>query len=328
MDAYVQTGLGITVSVIIFLFGYWKTIGARKERIRAANLAVHRAFIRRMVLEDYRPQHKDISRLLEGKAREFSVSEVDLYSEEQVLNHLFTEVFENDLISPSQRVDIEQRLYNVFEEMARPREQLRSSAEEPAQMFKENVVMAMGVVASMLGAVMSLAYTITKQDVPELIFSDSKLLFEVIVVFVGSLAVIAAIWILKKSRETLEEPSRRSATQEGLELEQQIAATLEKLGVRYEIEASVSSGLQPDFLIELNGKKIAIDAKAWRKIPPLHFLARILNNAKALRESNVADEVLIVTISELPLSNNLVIPDGVHIISAKELGSFFQGKAE
>src|SRR5437016_4204716 len=90
-----------------------------------------------MVLENYEPRYSDISRLLEGKAREFQVSADDLYSEEQVLNQLFTEVFDNDLIAPSQRTEIEKRLEDVFsqlitrkDEVEKPTEQIASSAKD------------------------------------------------------------------------------------------------------------------------------------------------------------------------------------------------------
>lgn len=37
MEAYFQTGLGILVSVFLFLIGYRQTIGIRRERIKNVN---------------------------------------------------------------------------------------------------------------------------------------------------------------------------------------------------------------------------------------------------------------------------------------------------
>lgn len=101
MDGYLQTGLGILVSLILFVVGYRQTIGARKERAKNANSSVHRAIMRRMVLEDYAPVYNDVTRLIEGKAREFQVSLNLLFSEEQILNSLYTEVFDSDLKKPN-----------------------------------------------------------------------------------------------------------------------------------------------------------------------------------------------------------------------------------
>lgn len=110
LEAYAQTALGIVVSIALFLVGYRQTIGARKERALAANVSLQRALLRRLVLEDYRPSTADMVRLIDGKAREFRVSQTDLLQPEQVLITLFTEVFDSDLISPPQRRDLEQTL--------------------------------------------------------------------------------------------------------------------------------------------------------------------------------------------------------------------------
>lgn len=100
MDGYLQTGIGIAVSILLFWLSYRQTIGAKKERTKNANKSLHRAVMRRMVLEDYTPKYKNISRVLEGKAREFNTSANDMLSEEQVLNSIYTEVFDSDLIPP------------------------------------------------------------------------------------------------------------------------------------------------------------------------------------------------------------------------------------
>lgn len=97
MEGYIQTGLGILVSLILFVIGYRQTIGAKKEQAKNANNSIVRIMMRRMVLEDYAPIYKDISRIIEGKTREFQVSSNDLFSEEQILISLYTVVFDSDL---------------------------------------------------------------------------------------------------------------------------------------------------------------------------------------------------------------------------------------
>lgn len=56
MDGYIQTAIGVLVSVVFFVIGYRQTIGARKERAAAANRAVYKALLRRLVLESYSPK--------------------------------------------------------------------------------------------------------------------------------------------------------------------------------------------------------------------------------------------------------------------------------
>ena len=114
MDTYLQTILGIVVSVVLFLIGYRQTIGARKERERAANASLLRALVRRVVLEDYTPDPGDLARLTYGKARDFRVRISDLLTPEQLLTVAFSDVFDNDLIVPAARAAIESRLRAAF----------------------------------------------------------------------------------------------------------------------------------------------------------------------------------------------------------------------
>ena len=75
------TIIGIAVSVSLFLLGYRQTIGARRERIRAANAELERILVRRIVLEKYTPTQMDLSRLIDGKAGDYRVRRADLISE-------------------------------------------------------------------------------------------------------------------------------------------------------------------------------------------------------------------------------------------------------
>lgn len=329
MDAYIPTGLGILVSVALFLLGYRQTIGARKERVKAANNAVQKALIRRMVLEDYKPRYNDIGKILEGKAREFQVGAVDLHSEEEVLTQLFTEVFDNDLITPPQRADIEKRLDDVFDEVTRRKEQIGKATEQvepPSRNQRDRLLALMGVTASLVGAVTALLFTITRKGilVPDNAFPDVKVLIPVIAVFLGSLAAVAAISIWKRGREEPEEPSKAMTSHEGIQLEQEIASALSKLGLLYEIEPPSAGLMRPDFLVKVNDKKIAIEAKAWRSPPPLRMFSMMRDRAKRLLESRAADQVIIVTNSRSPIPQSFSSIEGIKVMSVKELMAFLQ----
>lgn len=330
MDAYIQTALGIVISVVLFLIGYKQTIGARKERVQAANKAVHRALLRRMVLEDYKPRIKDIGRMIEGKAREFNVSVGDLVSEEQVLTQLFTEVFDNDFIAPTQRIDIEQRIDEVFDELIREKPPLGRveqgpSAPEP-KAAKDKLLLAMGTATSLLGTLTALLYTLSKERWSESTtgLSDFKLLMPVIAVFLGSLAAVAAISLLKRTREIAEETgSSRATFIEGAELEREIATILKQNGYSFEFEPAIGD-VRPDFLFESGGRKIAIEVKAWRTTPPLRLVARIRDFANTLLASEKIDEVLIVTKRRAPIVNDLSAAGNIRFMTIKELGSYLQ----
>jgi len=84
MENYILGIGGIVVSIVLFLIGYRQTVGAKKERIKLANEDIEKILVRRIVQESITPSVVDLSRLLEGKARDFRVRVGDLLSESQI----------------------------------------------------------------------------------------------------------------------------------------------------------------------------------------------------------------------------------------------------
>jgi len=292
MDGYIQTGLGIIVSLILFVIGYRQTIGARKERARNANTSVHRAIMRRMVLEDYSPTYSDVTRLIEGKAREFQVSLNILLSEEQVLNSLYTEVFDSDLISPSQRTEIEIRLTDCFKKLeSEPPNPTLAEFQQlrvERKSTKDNLTV-MVLAASMLGAMSSILFKFIETKTLEV-----EWLFSGVAVLIASVAVLSSLSIIRKSKEAELSPSRGSAQIISSEFESDIAKILLKNKFDFTIEQPVGN-LRPDFLVKLNGKNIAIEAKSWNKPVPMHFMRRTLEYLNKLVNSEGIDQAILVT---------------------------------
>ncbi|EGL17257.1 MULTISPECIES: hypothetical protein [unclassified Paenibacillus] len=50
MEAYIQTFIGIAVSVLLSVIGYRQTIGAAKERQRNANKEIESLLLKRVLL--------------------------------------------------------------------------------------------------------------------------------------------------------------------------------------------------------------------------------------------------------------------------------------
>lgn len=324
MDGYLQTGLGILVSLILFVIGYRQTIGARKERAKNANSSVHRAIMRRMVLEDYAPAYTDVTRLIEGKAREFQVSLNILFSEEQVLNSLYTEVFDSDLISPSQRVEIEKRLNECFTKL--DDEPSKPSFSEFQQLRVERKSMkdsltVMVLAASMLGALSSVLFKFIETKTLEV-----EWLFSGVGVLVASVAVLSSLSIFRKSKEVEVSLSRGSAQIISSEFESDIAKILMKNKFDFTIEPRVGN-LRPDFLVRHNGKVIAIEAKSWDKSVPMHFMRRTLDYMNQLVQSENIDQAILVT------TKNAVVPigklenDNISVVSISGLAAALKNAA-
>jgi hypothetical protein len=323
MDAYAQTALGIVVSIALFLIGYRQTIGAREERIRVANKAVHKALLRRLVLEDYEPEAKDISRVIEGKAHDFQLTSVDLVPEPQVLIQLYAEVFDNDFIAPAKRREIEKRLEGAIDAFLKDSEHQedRPSYDVDSRGPRYRMIASLALAASALGTTVTLLYRGTegKSFAPGECMPSIELLTMVLVVFVASLASVVAITLLKKARETPDEQmTKRSAILEGTAFEREVASILAKLGVPFWIEPE-SAGMRPDFMVELNGRRIAIEVRSWRTPPPMSFLARVIRYAEALLASHGVSEVMIVTRERLPYADKISKPERVSFVTLKEL---------
>ncbi len=292
MNVYIQTGLGILVSLLLFLIGYRQTIGAKKERTKNANHSVHRAILRRMVTEEYTPKYKDITRVIEGKAREFQISSNDLNSEEQILNGLYTAVFDSELISSSQRILIEEKLNSVFAEIEE--EPIKTSYSDFQQMTFEkrkrfDNVGLMVMTTSILGAVVSLLfkYLQTNSFQIEWLLSGAGVL-------VASIALLTTISVFKKGKESGETPSKRTAQIASSEFENDVMKALEKLNVKYSVEPNIGN-LRPDFLIESDNDKIVIEAKAWGELIPLSQIRRTTDYLNKLSGIDGIKQVFLVT---------------------------------
>ncbi|MEQ8484680.1 MAG: hypothetical protein RIB46_09975 [Pseudomonadales bacterium] len=322
MDGYIQTGIGIFVSTTLFLFTYRQTIGARRERARNANDAIRRSILRRMVLEKYAPSTKDISRVIEGKAREFRVPTGDLYSEEQILNTLFTDVFDSDLLLPEQRVDVESRLQHCIDELEKQPlsttfEEFREISINTKDRFK--TVTALALSASALGAVTSVLITVFRDS--NAVRMGPELLSSVLGVLVGSLAILAAITTFRRSRDLPALESRHSALLAASQFEAEVAKVLQQSGLEFETEANFIQGdmrYVPDFIVTLNDKRIAVEAKSWAGSLPIGVMKRAISSLTRLSRHPEVDHVILVTNRRAPVG---IGTDDVSVVGIDELVS-------
>jgi hypothetical protein len=318
MDAYFSTGLGILVSIILFLFTYQLTIGAKRARAKDANQDIHRSFMRRIVFEEYAPKFKDLTKIIEGKAREFQVSINDLLSEEQILNALFTEIFDSDLISPRQRVEIENRLNECLG-------RIEQESEEPGiidfrqlsleKKHKSETISILVGAASLLGATSSLTITFieTKTLNTEWILSGAGVL-------VASIAALSAISVIRKNKEVIEQPSRRVAQMVSSEFENEVTKILEKQKIKYSISQRLGE-MRPNFVLDMKGKKVVIEAKAWNNVVPLHQIRRTTDYLNELARTEGVDQVLLVTNKKTPLPLSQFNNDAISVITISDLSS-------
>jgi hypothetical protein len=108
---------GVVLTVLFFVVGYRQTIGARKERARAANKAAVDTIFRRLTLEDkFDINQFAINRLLSGWALESRVRLGDMLSIDQIYSLLLCRSVESDYLSAEQRIAVLGRLDEFFKE--------------------------------------------------------------------------------------------------------------------------------------------------------------------------------------------------------------------
>ncbi len=321
MDGYIQTAVGVVVSVIFFLIGYRQTIGARKERVSSANRAVYKALLRRLVLEDYSPKIEDINRLIEGKAHEFKVSPEDLHPDEQLLNQVFAEIFDNDFIAPNKRTDIESRVETAFDQLAKGKQKLDDSSLLTPNLEKRKALLVgvLGLLASLMGALVSLVLVLGKGFPTSSDTSVYRSLIPILVVFAASLVSVVAISFVKKLREAPEELlTRVTAAAEGALLENEVATTLAKQGISFQVEPKLGL-LRPDFVIELDRKRVAIETKSWRSPPSVSVISRAIRYLQELLRSGAVDGALLVTRGRIPKLEGMSGTENIQVVAVKDL---------
>ena len=316
---YLLAGLGIFVSVTLFVLGYRQTIGAKKERVIAANAALERVLVRRVVLEKYAPKEFEIGRLIEGKARDHRVRATDLHSETQILNTVYTRIMESDLIPAQQREEILSRVEPALaeSESAPVQEEALAEVSSSARRLRATTAatMLMALLASTIGGFVTI--------IPEIRELEPKIreFFPTIMATASvSLAIISLFFVITRLRASTEETTNKAA-----ELTKYIQFESE---VRKTIQGSASIVAEPpgfdggiDFLVTAGDKIIAVETKMWSRRVPSSILKKSIERVRDAAAQLKANEAVIVTAASIP-SIDLQEESGVKVMTLKEFRNY------
>lgn len=329
MEGYLQMSIGIVVSIVLFWLSYRQTIGAKKERTKNANKSMHRAILRRMVLEEYSPNYKELLRVKEGKAREFNTSTNDMLSEEQILNSIYTEVFDSDLISPNQRVEIEVRLDTVFTQFESRRHKTTIAEYKyltESNKKKRDLVVGIATLASALGASSSLLYSYMESSKSTTVNFSAEWLMSGVGVFALSITII---YLSSLAKRVKEEPStiisRGEVVIAARSFEIEVAKLLEKSNIRYTSEPKVGN-FRPDFLININGENIAIEVRSWSKIVPLNSMRKTLKMLESMSQHEEIDRVILVTKKTNPVKGLYSEDTPINVLDINQFQMYIKNK--
>lgn len=255
---------GIITSILLFLLGYRQTIGARKERIRSANAELEKILVRRVVLESYSPSISDIKRLIDGKSRDHRIRSSDLLPESQLLNNVFTRIFETDFISSQQREEVLHQLGPAFSEAERQ----PPNESELVQFGRERIAQQrfaafMTITLAGFTSAVGIGVSVTPQLLTQSAFSEDLLPY-VLGIGAASLAAIATIALALRFRERAQVSSSKGEEAIGaLRFEQTIFSLLKRNRVPYQLATTNDRGF--DLILLPESKKVPVEIKYWEK---------------------------------------------------------------
>lgn len=309
MENYLLSGLGILVSILLSLVGYRQTIGAKKERIGIANTDIEKILIRRIVNENYKFNLIDISRLIEGKARDYKVQINDLLSEAQILNCIYTRIIETDFITQQQREEILAKIIPIMDDaegIVFNEEQIASQENKPKRTRSNfNITLNIAVFASLIGTLLSTFLSID----PLNNFKDLSNLSDILPVLIAtasiSFAIISFIFVLKRFKESQQEISISSSSamlENAINFEKEVAKVLKKKFNTVSASGPLDKGY--DFIVDHEGQKILIEVKSWTRPAPNQIIELVVNRLnKSVVEKNASHGIIVTNI---PLDSSLI----------------------
>ncbi len=323
MQIYVSTFVGFFVSVALFWLTYRQTAGARKERVKSANTDLEKILLRRIVLESYQPTLRDLSFIINGKARDFRVKSRDLLSESQLLETLVTRISESDFIDASRRQEILDRLSPILisaEDAPIDESRLTELPSKKQKRIRLLVTLSAGIFASILGTFTALI-TLPKKELA-LDIKDSSFI-PVMIAFIASMAAIILMIIINRLRESQEEDSETNSLQLEIDFEQTIQRFVRKhaRNIIY-----VHPKVNFDFIALFGDRKILIEVKTWARPVPSSVIFPIVSRLnQAIKDEN-ASEAIVVTRADMKAPSELLKDTQVHIMSLREFRNYIVHK--
>lgn len=315
MGDVLRIAIGPTLSVLFFLVGYRRTVGARKERAHAAQVEIERLLVRRVIVDGYTPTWNDLSRLIERKADQHRVKASDLPAEPALMRAVYTEVLENEFVQHADRQQILQRIDVVIAQRQQAEAaggDLDAAADVADRAHLERqrrrMVALMGALATAVGTIAAASSTFSDRG-----NEDPAAL--VLVTAAISMFGVVFVALLLRSRERLEErDGPAQATRSAQDFEREIECELGKLGY-----AVIPGSGQLDFVIVREDRRIGIEARHLTR-PNRDLLERAARLASRGVEGESVDEVLLV-LPRVPKGYELSV-ENVKVVDCRGLRAY------
>jgi hypothetical protein len=315
MEDYIISIFGTILSIIFFLITYRQTIGARKERIKSANNEIVSILIRRIVLENITPSVDDISRLIEGKARDSKIKSTYLLSEQQILNTIYTRIYETDFINQQQRnIVLGNILPVLIKSEERPLDEEVFISSNFSKQYKNIFPVILALLTSILGVTTSV-FTISDFKTAD---TKESIIYFIISILVSFIVLIFLI-LIRRYKDDSGEENKQSSVEKYIDFETEVLKSIKSAGLKSSIPHQVN--MPYDFLIEINDRKIIVEAKVWSRRVPNQLMKRVIHKLSTAVEKENATEAILVskypiqTYDELDMAN-------IKVFSLKEFRNY------
>ncbi|WBX72962.1 hypothetical protein PG913_08635 [Tenacibaculum pacificus] len=238
-------------------------------------------------------------------------------SVDQIINTIYTRIFENDLISQQQREENVERLSNLFvtdkKEIKREVEQVLSRGKDSNRKVFNYLVILLGLLSAVIGV------SIVSFD--KLVNFNSELNSNILLTMLASVLAIFTSYIFlrfKDNQESSDEKdSPRNLHKVAFRFERDIMRSLKKQNFDITIPNEKDSGF--DLYLNNGQKSVGVKIKYWRNRPPFSYIKHLISRIDNAMEKEKISESYIITNDTYDLGQKIKFDKNISIVTINEL---------
>ena len=314
--------LSVVISVVLFWITYKQTIGAKAERIISSNAELEKILLRRIVLENYIPTKIDILRLIESKARDFRVRDIELLSETQILDIVYARILESDLIPSDQRKILLEKINPILVgfELAPLEEHTVEEVKATKRILRMSQIIPVyiGLGTSIAGGIISLIPFFKGVDTTVI-----KAIPEFIATIATSFAIVIVLLKIVRLKAPQEDmPSKAKEITKYYNFEERVYRTLKNAGIVVKLSGPRDEGF--DFFVAVRDKNYLIEVKSWSKSVGKFVIARTIERLRESANRIGVNESIIVVDDPYIKKYSDINMEGISIMTLGELMVYFK----
>lgn len=290
---YKNVGIGVTVSIILFILSYRKISSANKERINAAYKEILTIIFRNLVIENKVLTLEEINYLQKVKAKEHKIKIIDLPSDIFFLQATYVKMLEQETIPKRKKDLLVLRIEEYLEKIKNKKEQ-EGEEIEVSQISKDR-----GLVAS-LGAISIMAALMTMMGYQFIGGTKVSLSFltTILVAIVGIIPILLLIQEFIKLKEASEETytSKKKVAEENIEFEKGIIKELRKewSDIGTSVSIADEEGLHHfDAIIKEKDREFLVEIKNFTENIPKYAIQNLINKARKIKKSRKTSKLIL-----------------------------------